>query len=193
MTEPLGTLKSKFSRTYILLNPDPYLGPNTWRLSNVPATNDVGPDDNALKDIYTLLPINKTEVGSTTNLFFDIANLPTTNEASREKNYSTSVLSNFFSQSGLLPRRAGFSLTGLKGIDPIKTIVNDDTGVIYFDMQDLPTLDDVRRNRSYYISARTFKYNSRSVDVLTADAPLEAVTSNKTATVSLDFRNLPEA
>ena len=193
MTEPLGTLKSKFSRTYIRLNPDPYLGPDTWRLSNVPAINNIGPEDNTLKDIYTVLPINKTEVGSTTNLFFDIANLPTRDEASSRKDYFRSLLGTFFTQVDMLPRRIGFSLTTLKGVDPIKTVVNDDTGVVYFDMADLPTLDAVRRNPKYYISTSTFKYNSRSVDVLTADAPLEAVTADQTATVSLDFRNLPEA
>ena len=87
----LGTLETHFNRKYIYLNPDPFLGPSAWRLSNVPPTGSIDPDSNKLKDIYTLLPINKTEVGSTTNLFFDIANLPTTNEVSREKNYYTSV------------------------------------------------------------------------------------------------------
>lgn len=187
----LGTVKTEFSRSYFYINPAPYEGPNTWRLSNIPPTE--APDTPALKDLYTLLPIDKTEIGSTYNLFFNIQGLPTTRDASKNSNYFSSILGTFLANSKGLPNNSSFIIKNLNGIDPIKTIVQEDVGIIYFDMSDLPTLDDARRRRLYNISPSTFKYNSRSVDVLTADAPLEAVTTSETAIVSLDFRNLPEA
>ena len=189
----LGTLETHFNRKYIYLNPDPFLGPSVWRLSNVPPTGSVDPDANKLKDIYTLLPINKTEAGTTTNLFFDIDALPTTREASNLKNYISTTLSTFLAQADVLPRRVNFGLVGLVGEDPIKTIVQDNTGIIYFDMSDLPNLEDVGRKTKYNIRSSSFRYNSRSIDSLTASEPLYSQTSDETATVSLDFGNLPDA
>ena len=187
----VGSFKSEFSRKYLYLNPDPFLGPPTWRLSNIPPEGP--PDTPALRDLYTLLPIDKREVGSTYTLFFNIDGLPTTREVTQRKNYFDSIFGMFLSQAQDLPTNEYFQVKNLRGIDPIKTIVQDDVGIVYFDPSDLPSLEDVRRNRLYNISPSTFKYNSRSVDVLNADAPVEAVTANGTATVSLDFRNLPEA
>ena len=187
----LGTVKTEFNRSYFYMNPDPYKGPNTWRLSNIPPVEP--PDTPALKDLYTLLPIDKTEVGTVYNLFFNIQGLPTTRTVNNDSNYFSSIFGTFLANTKGLPNNSNFVIKNLNGIAPIKTIVQDDVGVIYFDMTDLPTLDTVRSKRLYNISPSTFKYNSRSVDVLTADAPLEAVTTSETAIVSLDFRNLPEA
>ena len=187
----LGTIKTEFNRAYIYLNPDPFTGPPTWRLSNVVPGGSSA--QGGLKDIYTLLPIDKTEAGTTTNLFFNIAGLPTTRTVTTREDYFGSIIGTFLSKADLLPRRTNFSLNGLKGIDPIKTVVKDGTGIVYFDVSDLPSLEDARRHRAYNISPSTFKYNSRSVDVLTADDPIQAVTASQTATVSIDFRNLPEA
>jgi len=189
----LGSIKTQFNRAYIYLNPKESTGPSAWRLSNLQPINSLNPEGNNLKDIYALLPINKKEGVSTTNLFFDIVSLPTTNNVSTKKNYLTSVLSTFLANVDDLPRLANFSIVGLKGVDPIKTIVNQNVGIVYFDMSDLPTLKDVSRFKKYNISTSTFKYNSRSVDVLTATEPLETQLANQTATVSIDFRNLPEA
>ena len=72
-------------------------------------------------------------------------------------------------------------------------MIVEDAGIVYFNMDGLPTLETVKRHRLYNISPSTFKYNSRSVDVLTADEPLQSITAMQTATVSIDFRNLPEA
>lgn len=188
----VGEYIDKFSRTYLHLNPDPFTGPGTWRLSNIPSTD--GPDaSGGLKDIYTLLPIGKTEAGTTTNLFFNIEGLPTINSVTTRKNYIASVLGTFTSSIANLPKNSTFSLQGLNGISPIETMIVEDAGIVYFNMDGLPTLDTVKRHRLYNISPSTFKYNSRSVDVLTADEPLQSITAMQTATVSIDFRNLPEA
>lgn len=188
----LGTVKSNFNRAYVYLNPDPFTGPPTWRLSN---TIPIGQPDAAggIEEIFTLLPIDKTEIGTTTNLFFNIVGLPTTEEASRNKSYLSSTINTFLDNIDGLTKRVGFSLSGLQGIDPVETRIQDTTGVVYLDLTNLPTLEDVRRHRMYNITPSTLKYNSRSVDVLTATEPVQSVTDSGTATVSLDFRNLPEA
>jgi len=188
----IGTLKTEFNRTYIYLNPNPYQGPPTWRLSNIPVSTPE-PDNDGFAEIYTLLPINKTTSGSTVNLFFDIDSLPSSRQASTSKNYISTILSNFLSAVDMFPQNSNYSISKLNGVDPIKTNVVDKVGVVYFDMSDLPSLEDVRRNRRFYFSSRTFKYNSRSVDSLTATEPLDSQVSGGTATVSLDFSTLPEA
>jgi len=189
----LGTIKTQFNRAYVYLNPDEFTGPSSWRLSSLPPTTSIDPEGNNLKDIYTLLPISKKVAGTTTNLLFDIISLPTTENVSTKKDYFTSVLSTFLAETDVLPKMANFTISGLKGVDPIKTIVYENVGIVYFDMSDLPTLKDVSRYKKYNISTSTFKYNSRSVDVLTATEPLETQLADQTATVSIDFRNLPEA
>lgn len=188
----LGTIKTEFNRAYVYLNPDPYLGPNTWRLSNIVPIGELEPSG-GIKEIYTLLPIDKTDIGTTTNLFFNIAGLPTTRTVTTRKDYIASVLGTFTAEIPNLPKRSTFNLQGLNGIDPIQTLTVDDAGIVFFDMENLPTLDTVMKHRLYNISPSTFKYNSRSVDVLIADEPLQSTTAMQTATVSLDFRNLPEA
>ena len=190
--ERLGTVKTEFNRAYVYLNPDPFTGPPTWRLSNVVPIGEAEAEG-GIEDIFTLLPIDKTEVGTTTNLFFNIAGLPTTGEASTNKSYLTSTISNFLQHVDAIPKRIGFNLSALQSINPVETRIQDTTGVIYVDFTNLPTLEDVRRHRLYNITPSTFKYNSRSVDVLTATEPVQSVTDSGTATVSLDFRNLPEA
>ena len=189
----LGTLETHFNRKYIYLNPDPFYGPSAWRLSNALPTGSIDPDSNKLKDIYTLLPINKTEAGSTTNLFFDIESLPTTREVSRLKDYISSTLSTFLAQANILPRRTGFGLVNLIGEDPIKTAVVDNTGVVYFDITDLPNIENLGRKTKYNIRSSAFRYNSRSIDSLTASEPLYSQTTDETATVSFDISNLPDA
>lgn len=189
----LGTLKTEFSRTYIYLNPDPYLGPPAWRLSNIPGIGDADPDDGLIDGIFTLLPIAKTESGNNVNLYFDIVSLPDVNSVRARSNYLPSVLSNFLSFADDLPMYYSVGLKAVKGEGPVKTIMQGETAVVYFDMTDLPTLEDARRKRKYYLSSKTFKYNSRSVDALTATEPLVSTTVAQEATVSIDFSTLPEA
>ena len=188
----LGQVESKFSRSYIYLNPAPFEGPNTWRLSNLPPIGGPTPEG-GITEVYTLLPIDKTDIGTTTNLFFNIAGLPDTNSVSTRKDYRSFILNTFSAEIPTLPKVSTYNLNGINGIDPIQSIVVDDAAIVFFNVENLPTLDTVKRHRLYNISPSTLKYNSRSVDVLTADIPLESVTADGTATVSLDFRNLPEA
>ena len=188
----LGQVESKFNRAYIYLNPAPFEGPNTWRLSNIPPIDGAGPSG-GINEVYTLLPIDKTDIGTTTNLFFNIAGLPDTRNVSTRSDYISHILGTFSAEIPSLPKRTTFNLNGIQGIDPIQSIVVEDAAIVFFDVDNLPTLDTVIRHRLYNISPSTLKYNSRSVDVLTADEPLESVTADGTATVSLDFRNLPEA
>ena len=146
-----------------------------------------------IRDSFTLLPIAKTESGNNVDLYFDIASLPDSRSVQNRPDYITSVLSKFLSFADNLPMYYSVGLKAVKGEDPIKTVMQGESAVVYFDMTDLPTLEDVRRKRRFYLSSRTFKYNSRSVDALTATKPLESQTVAQTATVSIDFSTLPEA
>lgn len=192
MTSP-GTLETHFGRRYIFLNPDPSEGPGAWRLTNIPGIGSVDPDSNNLKDIYTLLPIGKTEAGTTINLLFDIDSLPDTRSVVNRKDYFRTTLSTFLSQAFVLPRMSGFGLVNLQGVAPVKTQVSGDVGIVYFDISDLPNLEDISRSRKYNILSSSFRYNSRSIDSLTATDPLFSKTAGETATVSFDISNLPDA
>ena len=81
----------------------------------------------------------------------------------------------------------------LIGEDPIKTAVVDSTGVVYFDITNLPNLESLGRKTKYNIRSSAFRYNSRSIDSLTASEPLYSQTTDETATVSFDISNLPDA
>ena len=188
----IGTMKSAFGRKYLYLNPDPFKGPAAWRLTNIPATGQPIPDAGQLKDIFTVLPIDKASAGSVVNLFFNIEGLGDRRDVSDDKNYLTRATSNFFRVPGL-PRANRFGISKLNGVDPINTQVQDDLGIVWFDMKDLPPLESISRNRKYNLTSVSFRYNNRSVDKLTASEPLYSTTVGDTATVTFDLRNLPDA
>lgn len=56
----VGEYIDKFSRKYLYLNPDPLLGPGTWRLSNIPAYDD-GLIPNTIENLYAVPPIINTQ------------------------------------------------------------------------------------------------------------------------------------
>ena len=186
----MNNLRGRFNRTYVRINPDPFLGPYTWRLSNIPSTDfdTIG----AIEDIYAVLPIDKTETNNIVNLFFNIADLPDV--------YSGAAYMPDFDElfSGpRSPRESAFGIDQLASEAPIKTTVNReyDIGVIWFDLTDLPNLMTLptRSNRKFKLTQASFRYNNRSVDSLTASAPLFAQTDGDKATVTFDYRTLPEA
>ena len=187
----IGELKPNFSRTYIYGNPNPYSGPGAWRLTNLPGT--VAPDADTLKDIFTVLPINKTWNGTNVNLFFDIENLGTTKAVSVDKSFLHRML-NGWKQADNPPERVLRSgLKDLVGIDPINANVDAGIGTIWFDISNLPSaMTTFRSGRRYRFTTMSFSYNSRSVDTLTASAPLESQTSGDTATITFDLRTLPD-
>ena len=84
--------------------------------------------------IFTLLPIAKTESGNNVDLYFDIASLPDSRTVQARSNYFHSVLSNFLSFANDIPMYYSVGLKAVKGEDPIKTVMQGEIAVVYFDM-----------------------------------------------------------
>ena len=182
-----GLYTDKHSRRYVYFNPNIFLGPWTWRLSNLQASLVPTPPDEDI-NIFTVLPIDDTrsDDGSQVNLFFNINALADVKDArtitQRQDKKTYKVNSKF-----------NTNIRGLQEITAIAPLATskfgDDTG-IYFDINSLPQLTR-RRNK---FSVRSFNYNSKSIDNLTADKPLYNTSADKTsAIVSFDIRQLDHA
>lgn len=187
----LGTLASKFSRTYIYLNPDPYLGPSTWRLSNIPGINDGGIDDE-IENLYTVAPITHTQLGDAVELKFDISAI------ARDVNQARNTYTNDYAVHNLLnyaPFKSNYQLFDLEKVTAVRPVMsrtqNKDVS-IWFNIDSLEPLDIARSKRRMKTTFR-LSYNSRSVNALTAVEPLQADTVLGQATVSFDIKSLPEA
>ena len=191
----VGEYIDKFSRKYLFLNPDPLLGPGTWRLSNVPAyDDDLIP--NTIENLYAVPPIINTQVGNQANLSFVIEGIPDINDArsTRTTTLETSI-SNLLRQDDLLPMTGGalFDVEVINGVKPILTNQIDNDAYIWFNIDSLPNVEAARDARRIGVTLGAFGYNSRSVTSITATAPLEAVTAAGIATVSFDITTLPDA
>ena len=189
----VGSYIDKFSRKYLYLNPDPTLGPSTWRLSNVPAY-EADPDLNTIENLYAVPPIYNEQVGATANLKFVIETIPDINSARSTTNLSSSITALLQGDDLIpLPGSALFDLGVINGVAPIMTRQEDDDAFIWFNIDSLPNVETARDVQRIGVTLGTFGYNSRSVTSITATAPLKAVTSADIATVSFDITTLPDA
>ena len=189
----VGSYIDKFSRKYLYLNPDPTLGPGTWRLSNVPAFDD-GTEINTIENLYAVPPIYNDQVGETANLKFVIESIPDINAARSTANLSSSINGLLQGDNLIpLPGSALFDLGVINGVAPIMTRQEDNNAFIWFNIDSLPNVDTARNPRRIGVTLGTFGYNSRSVTSITATAPLKAATSADIATVSFDITTLPDA
>ena len=190
----VSDLINKFSRTYIYLNPDPFKGPNTWRLTNIPGVDD-NDIDNLIENIYTIPPITHTQIGGAVTLKFNIDAIDAgafgapRNQVTKEA--IAYNLANYapYKQNGVL-----FDLETISARAPVKSYTTPD-GVdvtISFDISSLPPIDAARSKRRMKVEFKAL-YNSRSVTSLSAEAPLFADVADGLATVSFDISTLPEA
>jgi hypothetical protein len=188
----VGSYIDKFSRKYLYLNPDPTLGPGTWRLSNVPAFDDG--DINTIENLYAVPPIYNDQVGETANLKFVIESVPDINAARSTTNLSSSI-NGLLQGDDLIPLPGStlFNLGVINGVAPIMTRQEDRNAFVWFNIDSLPNVDTARNPRRIEVTLGTFGYNSRSVTSITATAPLKAATSADIATVSFDITTLPDA
>ena len=85
-----------------------------------------------------------------------------------------------------------FDLETITGIAPVNAAQYGLDATIWFNMLDLPPLEDARSKRRVKVLFKPL-YNKRSVDALTADAPLAVDTVDGEATVSFDIKSLPDA
>ena len=84
-----------------------------------------------------------------------------------------------------------FDLETIVGVNPVEARVANNDAVIWFNLLDLDNIDEVRSKRKMKLTFR-LPYNSRSVNALTAVAPLYSETTLGQATVSFDIKSLPE-
>lgn len=191
----VGEYIDKFSRKYLFLNPDPLLGPGTWRLSNVPAyDDDLIP--NTIENLYAVPPIINTQVGNQANLSFVIESIPDINSARRSTGTTLETsIGNLLRQDDLLPMTGGslFDVEVINGTKPILTNQINDDAYIWFNIDALPNVETARDTKRIGVTLGAFGYNSRSVTSITATAPLKAVTAAGIATVSFDITTLPDA
>jgi hypothetical protein len=75
----VGDIETKFGRKYMFLNPDPLVGPGTWRLSaadGIPGSGGSGGGPGGIQDIDGVLPIvANQDVTGATEISMDITKL----------------------------------------------------------------------------------------------------------------------
>ena len=191
MTASLGTLKTEFSRTYIYLNPDPYQGPPVWRLSNIPGINDDNIDDD-IENLYTIAPITHTQLGDAVELKFDISAIARDVNQARQTYTNDYAVHNLLNYAPFKSNSQLFDLESITAVKPVMSRTQNKDVTIWFNIDSLDPLETKRNKRRMKTTFR-LSYNSRSVNALTAVAPLEADTVLGQATVSFDIKSLPEA
>ena len=188
----IGSLKSKNNRTYVYLNPNIYTGPSAWRLSNIPGINDRDIDD-TIQNLYTIAPISHTENGNSVELKFDISAIDKDVFDPGRASYSTyQAVNNLINYAEFKNKNSLFDLQAIVGVEPVEARVANSDAVVWFNLLDLENIDNVRSDRRMKLTFR-LPYNSRSVNALTAVAPLYSETTLGQATVSFDIKSLPEA
>ena len=178
----------RHNRTYIYLNPQPFLGPYTQRLSNIPAESE---PPSGIENLYTFAPMAHTEGANTANLYFDIIGIPdyarTRAQIGIEK-----IVDNTLKYA---PFKSQAAFSGLQTITGIKPVYSSQVGTdaaLWFEIEELPDIDSAREKRRMNIKLN-LPYNSKSIDSLSASAPVKVYTDAGDATVSIDFTLLPDA
>lgn len=184
-----GALTSEFGRTYIYLNPDPFLGPHTQRLSNIGA-EEAPPG--YIDNIYTFAPLDHTEGASTANLFFTIENIPLDIYDPAPPYTIKGAARNALLYAPYKSTATYSGLTNITGINPIQDQQIDNDVALWFDIDSLPSVDVARDKRRIFVNLN-LPYNSKSIQTLTATAPLNVRTASKNATVTFDITTLPDA
>lgn len=187
----IGDLQTKFNRTYIYLNPNPITGPSEWRLSNIPGINDADIED-AIQNLYTIPPIVHTESGNAVELRFDISAIDKNINQSRQTYTNDYAVYNLLKYAPFKNNQQLFDLETITAIKPVMSRTLDKDCTVWFNINNLEPVDNTRQKQRLKTTFR-LSYNSRSVNALTAVAPLQADTVLGQATVSFDIKSLPEA
>ena len=184
-----GALTSKFNRTYVYLNPDPFLGPYTQRLSNIPS-EDAPPG--YIDNIYTFAPLQHIEAGGTANVFFSIENIPLDIYDPAPPYRIKEAASNALLYAPYKSTATYSGLQTITGVPPVKDAQVDNDVALWFSIDDLPSVDTARDKRRIFVNLN-LPYNSRSIQSLTATAPINVRTVSEHATVTFDITTLPDA
>ena len=177
----LGTLKQKYSRNYIYLNPGITQGPNTWRLSNL----NTGDTQECIQDVWAIAPIVKTQSDADAVLSFDISSIPkTVSEASITLKDLQALAASVMSTQP----PGGYINCAFDAIDtelPVKSIQANKDLIVWFDIIGLDSIDDARD-----VSGSDDSGYNRSVATLVAEEPLFVDTVAKKAKITFDMSNL---
>lgn len=182
-----GGYTDKFNRRYVYLNPDPFLGPYTQRLSNIPAVEEPNAD---IENIYTFAPMMHTEGANTAELYFSIEDIP--DNARRLNLNIETIVDKTLEYAPFKSIKPFENLRTVNSIKPVVSTQRDKDVAFWFEIENLPDIDVARTVRRMNV-ALNLPYNSRSIATLTALAPIKVFQDIGNATVSFDLTLLPDA
>ena len=184
-----GELTNKFNRVYVYLNPDPFLGPYTQRLSNLIPVTDLGGD---IDNLYAIPPIVSTESSTTAHLTFNIDAIPKTIWDSKGDFTQKQLADNYIKYAPFKSERAIRNVSSITSVAPVSSNQSGRDAIVWFDITNLPNIDAARSKQKMRV-VLNLSYNSRSITAITASAPLEAITTGNVANVTFDMTSLPPA
>ena len=182
-----GEITQKFNRQYVYLNPEPFLGPYTQRLSNLLPVEII---TDGINNLYGIAPIKSTETDTLAHLTFDISGIPNDIWGKRVTYSQGEVAQNFIKYA---PYKSELSIGDVKDITanpPVNATTIAGDAVVWFDISEMPNIDEARSPRKMK-ALLNLPYNSRSITAITATAPLEVDTVANVANVSFSITSLP--
>tara|TARA_B100001094_G_scaffold35575_1_gene29598 strand:+ start:414 stop:998 length:585 start_codon:yes stop_codon:yes gene_type:complete len=183
-----NSLTSKFSRTYIYLNPEPFLGPYTQRISNIPPVDEPAV---YIENLYTFAPMQHTETNTTANLFFNFDGVADINDPPFRSDFPK-VVRNVVNNSPYKSVHEFAGIQGITGIAPVDSIQRDKDVALWFDFESIPNVDTARSKQRISVTFNV-PYNRRSIESITATAPIYVNTVDENASVTFDITSLPDA
>ena len=132
-------------------------------------------------------------MGNIANLYFDISAIAQdVMDVSRPTFTAQEAVRNLLQYAPYKSKQKLFDLETITGIAPVNAAQLGLDATIWFNMLNLPPLEETRAKRRVKVLFKPL-YNKRSVDALTAEAPLAVETTDGEATVSFDIKSLPDA
>ena len=168
----LGTVQTKYSKNWIYLNPNIFAGPSAWNVANIPSAAGT-------PEIFAIPPMMVSENSGAFTLSYSIIACKGLDELTRQL---------------LAADTPNILLNDLTDIDfivgelPVNTNTFDNDTILYFDIDDLESVDSATAG-----TTQAAGYNSNSIASLTTSLPLEAAEAGGVATVSFDITTLPDA
>lgn len=184
-----GAITQKFNRNYVYLNPDPYQGPFTQRLSNIVP---IGSVIDGIENLYGLAPVVSTQSDTTAHLTFDISAIGKDIWAPATSYLQLEAANNLVEYAPFKSIRSFRDVSTVRSTPPISSTQSGADAVVWFDITDLPNIETARTNRKMKVFLN-LPYNSRSITAITASAPLQVDTVKEVANVSFDITSLPPA
>ena len=184
-----GAITQKFNRQYVYLNPDPYKGPYTQRLSNI---TPIGAPAGALENLYGLAPIVSTQTDTNAHLTFDISEVANDIWAPATVFKQEYAAKNILDYAPFKSERGFRDVKNVTSVPPVASSQSGADAVVWFDISELPNIETVRSPRKMKVFLN-LPYNSRSITAITASAPLKVDTVAEIANVSFDITSLPPA